>query len=124
MRRLKYVLIILCMCLSICFGGCGKEEYAQAAQEMGIVEEGWKAQKPESVMSLPAMWYNFSVYMDQWVAPIIIICIIGGWLLGDVFKDTPEIRKWARLTLGAKIPILIFLIVIVYKALYGVLNVY
>ncbi len=125
--RKKYFIVLYCVFISmfalfVCSGCSRKEVYEEAGVELGIVEEGWENTKPDSLMSIPAMWYNFCVIMKMWAAVIIVGSILAGMLIYDVFKKNREIQQWAFKVLIVKIPLFTFVGVYLFAFIYGILN--
>lgn len=124
--RKRIGIIIICIfisILSVCICGCGKKDtYEETGVELGIVEEGYVNTKPESLMAVPAMWYNFCIVMKMWAPVIIVGSVLVGMLVYDVFKKNREIQQWAVSVLIIKIPLFVFIGVYVFAFIYGVMN--
>lgn len=123
MRKRMIVIAVCIIGFMVLMCGCGKKEtYEKASVELGIVEEGWANESPDSLMALPAMWYNFCIVMKMWAPVIIVGSILIGMLVYDVFKKNKEIQKWAVSVLIIKIPSFVFIGVYVFAFIYGVMN--
>lgn len=74
------------------------------------------------VLSLPELWYNFTVVADRWAAVVIVGSFLIGFLIKEVFRKTRDIQKWAVDTLMIKVPIFVVVLVFVYSGIYRLLN--
>lgn len=71
---------------------------------------------------IPRTWYFICQICKRWVAAVIVGSILIGVLLNEVFKTLKEVQKFAWVTLMVKIPLLTFLAVYVFAALYSVIG--
>lgn len=74
------------------------------------------------LLSIPEVWYNFTVIADRWVPVIVVGSFLIGFLIKELFRKTRDIQKWATDTLMIKVPIVTIVAVPVYGALYKLLN--
>lgn len=75
-----------------------------------------------SLLSLPELWYNFTIIADRWVPVIVVGSFLTGFLIKELFRKTRDIQKWATDTLMIKIPIIAMVAVPIYGGLYKLLN--
>ncbi len=75
-----------------------------------------------SVLSLPELWYNFTVIADRWAPVVIVGSFLIGFIIYELFRKTRDIQQWAVKTLMIKLPGFVFVLVYVYSGLYKLLN--
>lgn len=123
MNKRVFICILTCLMMVMLLVGCGgKETINDAADNIGIEVSEDALQKPDSLMAIPAFLYNVCVIVSEWAAVIIIVSILLGLIIGDVFKGVTEVRKWGLMLFSVKIPIIIAISVFGYKILYSVFN--
>lgn len=112
-------------------GDAAFEQMSQSFHEVGENIESGIENTKDGVTSgaknitdyaIPSMWYRMCVLVKRWV-PALIVCSIGlAFILTELFKKNMEIRKFALVNLGVKLPIIAFVAVYVLAFLYGTLG--
>ena len=126
----KYVLLSILILFAFCAVGCGtfteddlfKETGTEVTTEQKIEQSSSGGGFIFTLENLPELWYNGSVYAKRWAPVLIVGSLLLGWIIYDVFKKVPEVKKWALNFMIIKIPIFTLVIVYVYSFLYGMLN--
>lgn len=103
-------------------GGTDGVAVDEQTQKVAELLEGADAGIKSGIWNFSEFWYTFCINYDRWACVIIVLSILVGIILYDVFKKNREIQRWALSVLSIRVPCITFIMVYVFGFLYTALS--